>query len=251
MAWMKKIEPCLPRIADPSAVRAAVAGTTTPAARGHPTESGAYDSTDFCSDHHQMGAGFGTVDVNATTRAHGSAPWAMSSTAPSPLFMRPRNAVSAVVRSTQVVRRVAHVIAIACALLAQPMRADAQQPPKPSDCICSLSFAMVTIALVDAKGDSVHDATVHVRRVRTGTTRTAAADVPGAYTIADDRLRNSVRMDGEPFEVTVRWHGRTQRSTVTIGTRLPSTSGNNTASPANNCRCHVIRISGPEKLVLK
>ena len=120
----------------------------------------------------------------------------------------------------------------------------------PSACMCSQNFAMVTLALVDSKGAPVQDATVRVRRVRSGTTRVATADMPGAYTIADDMLRDSLRADGERFEISVRWHGRTQRVTAVVGTREPRKAAKNGAV-TNNCRCHVLRISGPEKLVLR
>ena len=123
---------------------------------------------------------------------------------------------------------------------------------KPSSCICSENFAMVTLTLVDSKGVPVQDAKVRVRRLRSGITRIVTADLPGAYTIADDMLRDSLRADGEPFEITVRWHGRTQRVVTVVGTRAPRKPvANGAAATIDNCRCHVLRISGPEKLVLR
>lgn len=143
------------------------------------------------------------------------------------------------------------VLAAVLLLVAQFTNTHALHAQKSSECICSQSFTMVTLSLVDANDAPVQDATVQVRRARTGTTRTLTADAPGVYTVADDMMRNSVRMDGEPFEVSVRWHGRTQRVTTTIGTRLPTKTGSKTRSSADSCRCHVVRISGAEKLVLR
>ena len=140
---------------------------------------------------------------------------------------------------------------LAVVLLTMFVRAQPSYAQKPSSCMCSANFAMVTLSLVDAKGAPVQDATVRVRRVRTGTVRDVTADLPSIYTIADDMLRDSLRAEGEPFEISVRWHRRTQRVTTTIGTRAPSKSGSKASASADNCRCHVMRISGVERLVLR
>ncbi len=139
--------------------------------------------------------------------------------------------------------------ALPAACTAQPQPQPQPQPPQP--CMCTQSFAMVTLELVDAAGAPVVDAEVRVRRTRTGASREATADVPGMYTVADDMLRDSVRADAEPFEVTVRRSGRTQRVTVIVGTRQPVPPANPPAPSAPNCRCHVLRISGPQRLVVR
>ncbi len=140
---------------------------------------------------------------------------------------------------------------LAVVLLTMFVAAQPAYAQKPSSCMCSANFAMVTLSLVDAKGAPVQDATVRVRRVRTGSARDVTADLPGIYTIADDMLRDSLRADGEPFEISVRRHRRTQRVTTMIGTRAPSKSGSKASASAGNCRCHVMRISGAERLVLR
>jgi len=116
-----------------------------------------------------------------------------------------------------------------------------------------MSFAMVTISLVNAAGNPVSDAQVRVRRVATNTTRDVAEDLPGIYTIADDMLRDSLSADGEAFEVSVRWKNRTQRVTVQVGTKdpTPGTAPGARAATRPDCRCHVRRLSGPERIVLR
>jgi len=126
------------------------------------------------------------------------------------------------------------------------------QTPAPQ-CVCTMSFAMVTISLVDAAGKPVSDARVRVRRVTTNTTRDVAEELPGMYTIADDMLRDSLRADGEAFEVSVRWKNRTRRVTVLVGTKDPTsqTAPGTRAATRPDCRCHVRRLSGPERIVLR
>jgi hypothetical protein len=145
-------------------------------------------------------------------------------------------------------RHLSAVLLLSAALSAFPATANAQKPTEA--CMCSASFAMVTLALRDAKGAPVQDAIVRVRRVSTKTERVASADIPGHYTIADDMLKDSVRAAGEPFEVTVQWKGRTQRVVVRVGTQEPPADTRATA-PVSACRCHVRRIAGPESLTLR
>ena len=140
---------------------------------------------------------------------------------------------------------------LAVVLLTMFVAAQPGYAQKPSSCMCSANFAMVTLSLVDAKGAPVQDATVRVRRVRTGSARDVTADLPGIYTIADDMLRDSLRAEGEPFEISVRWHRRTQRVITTIGTRAPRKSLRKASTSADSCRCHVMRIAGVERLVLR
>ena len=116
-----------------------------------------------------------------------------------------------------------------------------------------MSFAMVTISLVDAAGKPVSDARVRVRRVSTNTTREVAEELPGMYTITDDLMRDSLRADGEAFEVAVRWKNRTRRVTVQVGTKDPAPRPASASRPAAppDCRCHVRRLAGPERIVLQ
>jgi hypothetical protein len=94
----------------------------------------------------------------------------------------------------------------------------------------------------------VDDAVVRVRRASTGSIREEKSVLPGIYTIADDMLRDSVAAAGEPFEVTVRRRGRSQRTTISIGTSMAAVGDVAPVTPA--CRCHVRRLAGPDSLVV-
>ena len=120
--------------------------------------------------------------------------------------------------------------------VATPVGAAAQDS---AACMCTSSFATVTLSVVDSAGRAVEDAVVTVRRLRRRATR-AEALLPGVYTIVDDMQKDSIAAGGETVDVTVARGAHRGRVTLRIGT-----TG---ASP--RCRCHVVRLSGPERIVV-
>ena len=62
----------------------------------------------------------------------------------------------------------------------------ASHAQKPSSCICSENFAMVTLTLVDSNGVLVQDANERVGRLRSGMTRSVPAGNACAAKASDE-----------------------------------------------------------------
>jgi hypothetical protein len=104
-----------------------------------------------------------------------------------------------------------------------------------------MSFAMVTVRVVDTAGAPVEGATLVVTRARTGEhVQVADPVVPpaGTYVVLDDNWREKIDPAGERFDVTASKGGRQGSAQFTIG------------APGAG-RCHVQRLAGPEQIVVQ
>ena len=103
--------------------------------------------------------------------------------------------------------------------------------------ICDMSFRVLIMQVVDSSGAPVRDATLLVRRVRTGVMidRPNVSD-DGSYQILEDGALRDLRRTGEPFDVTFAKGKRARRARVRIGMDAGG--------------CHVRFIVVPPRVVL-
>jgi hypothetical protein len=104
-----------------------------------------------------------------------------------------------------------------------------------------MSFAMITVRVVDTAGAPVKGAALTVTRARTGEqVKVEDPGVPqaGTYVVLDDNWREKVEPAGERFDVTASQGGRQGSAQLTIG-----------APGAGHC--HVQRLAGPEQIVVR
>lgn len=116
------------------------------------------------------------------------------------------------------------------------------RPPDSADQVaCTMSFAMITVRVVDTTGALVEGATIAVTRARTGENvqlHDQGLPYAGTYVVLDDSWREKVDPAGERFDVTASKDGRQGSAQLTIG-----------APGAGHC--HVQRLAGPEQIVVR
>lgn len=108
----------------------------------------------------------------------------------------------------------------------------------PGDCVCTEQFVTVGVYILDADGHPIGDLRTTVFLLQTGDTLRydGFPSVDGYQPIADDRLTQSLRKDGEWVRLEARRDSLLLARDFLIGT--------------DPCRCHVEKWAGPDTLSL-
>uniref|UniRef100_A0A832LL05 Uncharacterized protein n=1 Tax=Ignavibacterium album TaxID=591197 RepID=A0A832LL05_9BACT len=109
------------------------------------------------------------------------------------------------------------------------------------DCICTTEFAMITISVVDSLNNPVDSLNVNIEDEFGRTIKPIYKQlqfVPGRYVVIDDSYVNYLLTDPLLIRFTVSDSlGRTVQAFIVVNT--------------DECRCHVNKISGADKIVLR
>lgn len=108
-----------------------------------------------------------------------------------------------------------------------------------AECACTLEFRSFTVLVVDASETPVEGLSVTIRNERTGdvldpTPVTGEQGDDGIYTIITDSEINTLATDGDTVTFEATGGGLTAEASFVFG--------------SDACRCHVVRISGPETI---
>jgi hypothetical protein len=113
-------------------------------------------------------------------------------------------------------------------------------PNGPEECICTLDFRAIRFAVVNTNGAPEPGVTVTIELVRTG--EILDIEQPGAaagvFTLIDDSFKSTLETSGDRVLTVGSKGDRGFRVEHVVGVDEP-------------CRCHVLKISGPETVVLQ
>jgi len=128
--------------------------------------------------------------------------------------------------------RVAALLVLAGVLVA----CDGNEPQTP--CACTEEFRSYHLSVVDGAGEPADGVDVRVVRVLTGERLNfgAPAGTPGVYVILDDSFTDRIAAD-ESFQVG----GVRGEASFTTEFRFGT----------DECRCHVLRLAGPDSVTLQ
>lgn len=110
-----------------------------------------------------------------------------------------------------------------------------------TNCVCTQEFRTYSLTIVDSLGAAIPDVEVTVRNLRSGRTLVplngGVPGTPGTYVIADDSMRDEFTRGGDDVRVT----GEKGGLQVQVPFRFA----------VDECKCHVIKLSGPDSVVMK
>ncbi|MFA6235068.1 MAG: hypothetical protein WC824_12920 [Bacteroidota bacterium] len=109
----------------------------------------------------------------------------------------------------------------------------------PGDCLCTEEFISIGVYVVDADRKPVEGVRIVVTVPRTGDTLEFAGypSHNGYYSIADDRMTESLPVDGEWLQM------KGEKDTLRFDQAFFISTG--------PCRCHVEKLFGPDTVTLK
>jgi len=112
-----------------------------------------------------------------------------------------------------------------------------------ADKVCDESFAMIMISFVDKDGAPVSITKFSAVNQRTLDTIKAPSSaytntIPGAFVVVDDNYLDKLRKNGDDIKVS-----GTYEATGATKSAVIKVSG-------GECACHVIKVSGPDKIVV-
>jgi hypothetical protein len=108
----------------------------------------------------------------------------------------------------------------------------------PVDCLCTEEFRSFTVTVIDGTGASVDNMDVAVTRTRDGFAFPPGQDLgfaAGVYVILDDGSKDTIGPGGEAVRVVA-----TKDGTSVTGDYVFA---------ADDCLCHIEKLSGPDTLV--
>ena len=112
-------------------------------------------------------------------------------------------------------------------------------PAGGNDCVCTLEYRYITVKVVDGAGAPVNGLAPTLTLVRTGQVFTPKGNNFGnTYVVLTDGDAGLIRPDGDVIHFAASNSAGSVQADFTIGLTTP-------------CDCHVLRMSGPEQIVLQ
>lgn len=114
-----------------------------------------------------------------------------------------------------------------------------------SDCasmVCDASFSTLTFSFTDKDGNGVSVKNYSAVNQRTGDTVKASSAIyvdlsPGFFLVVDDAYKSKLSAKGDDIKISGTYEATGQTKTATI-----KVSG-------GDCKCHIEKLSGPDKIV--